>query len=135
MSGHQGWTGTLVMIDPARELVVVYLTNKVNTAVTDPEENLNKFDGNYYTSASLGFVPQILSIGMDRDSDVTETLAALTADMATEASRLIDENTPADHPLVKNLEARIAVLRKWTEQSKDADSERRIELADTLAER
>ena len=27
--GHQGWTGTLTMIDPVENLVVVYLTNKI----------------------------------------------------------------------------------------------------------
>ena len=63
--GHQGWTGTVCMIDPDRDLVIVYLTNKINSPVTDAASDPNKFDGSYYTAATLGFVPQILSVGMD----------------------------------------------------------------------
>jgi AraC-like DNA-binding protein len=37
--GHQGWTGTLVMIDRQNDLVIVYLTNKINSPVTDPDTN------------------------------------------------------------------------------------------------
>ena len=35
------------MIDPSRNLVIVYLTNKINSPVTDPDTNLNRFDGNH----------------------------------------------------------------------------------------
>lgn len=38
--GHQGWTGTLTMIDPSRNLVVAYLTNKINSPVTDVSHQL-----------------------------------------------------------------------------------------------
>ena len=68
--GHQGWTGTLAMIDPSRELVVVYLTNKINSRVLSDAE-INKFVGSCYTASTLGFVPQILSIGMDAAGDVS----------------------------------------------------------------
>ena len=102
--GHQGWTGTLVMIDPERKLVVVYLTNKINSPVTDNRENPNQFDGNWYTASTLGFVPQILSIGMDSDQDITDQLRNLTADMVSEACKLIPDvvSPDSDHPAAKN---------------------------------
>ncbi len=102
--GHQGWTGTLVMIDPDRQLVIVYLTNKINSRITDVQENANKFDGGWYTAGTLGFVPQILSIGMDSDEDITQQLKDLTADMASEAFKLIPEGVSpdSDHPAAKN---------------------------------
>ncbi len=102
--GHQGWTGTLVMIDPERDLVIVYLTNKINTPVTDNQVDANKFDGSWYTAGTLGFVPQILSIGMDSDEDITGQLKDLTEDMAAEALKLIPEGVSidSDHPAAKN---------------------------------
>ncbi len=129
--GHQGWTGTMVMIDPSRDLVVAYLTNKINSPVTEPEENLNKFEGGSYTSATLGFVPQILSIGME-GGDVTAPLSELAADMAVEASKLLKDDVWVEHPLVKNLRARISVLRKWADRS-DKGKDDRLSLADSLS--
>ena len=52
--GHQGWTGTLAMVDPDRDMVIVYLTNKINSPVT-AGDNPNRFDGNWFTASSLGW--------------------------------------------------------------------------------
>ena len=104
--GHQGWTGTLVMIDPSRNLVIAYLTNKINSPVTDNQKDENKFDGGWYTASTLGFVPQILSIGMDSDADISGQLLDLTADMAVESLKLIPEDAGSleekTHPSVRN---------------------------------
>ena len=110
--GHQGWTGTLVMIDPSRDLVIAYLTNKINSPITD-EADLNSFSGSCYTASTLGFVPQILSIGMDSDTDISGQLLDLVADMAAESLKLIPEGAGADHPYVKNAQSKLDVLRKW----------------------
>ncbi len=75
--GHQGWTGTLLMIDPEKKLVIAYLTNKINSPVIDKEVDPNKFTGSLYTSSTLGFVPEILYVGLDSDDNVTEELEEL----------------------------------------------------------
>ena len=129
--GHQGWTGTLVMVDPSRNLVIAYLTNKINTRITD-EANLNGFDGSCYTASTLGFVPQILSIGMDGDADVSEQLLDLLADMAAESVKLIPEGADAGHPYVKNAQSKIEVLRSWAAFAGNADY---VSYADTIGER
>ncbi|MBQ7583062.1 MAG: penicillin binding protein PBP4B [Lachnospiraceae bacterium] len=72
--GHQGWTGTLIMIDPEKKLVIAYLTNKINTPLVDSKKNANKFRGSTYTSASLGFVPDIIYTGLDQDVDAEALL-------------------------------------------------------------
>ena len=108
------------MIDPSRDLVIAYLTNKINSPVSD-ESNLNSFDGNHYTASTLGFVPQILSIGMDRDTDISGQLLDLVADMAAESMRLIPEGADADHPNVKNARSKIDVLRAWASAAGSAD--------------
>ena len=120
--GHQGWTGTLVMIDPSRDLVIAYLTNKINSPVTD-EANLNGFDGSCYTASTLGFVPQILSIGMDVEADVSGQLLDLAADMAAESAKLIPEGAPAEHPYARNARSKIDVLRAWAAAAGSAETE------------
>ena len=111
--GHQGWTGTLVMIDPSRNLVIAYLTNKINSPITDAD-NLNRFDGNAYTASTLGFVPQILSIGMDEEGELSDQLVDLLEDMAAGSLKLIPEGADRNHPNVKNALSKLDVLRKWS---------------------
>lgn len=112
--GHQGWTGTLVMIDPSRDLIVVYLTNERNTRVLDPYENANDFNGLYYTASTLGFVSQILSIGLDQDIDIKDQLKSLVCDMADGAEKLIVDSASKDHPSYLNYLSKLSVKEKWT---------------------
>ena len=113
--GHQGWTGTLTMIDPDNDLVLVFLTNSINTPILDPTtiDNANRFSGAYYTTATLGFVPQILYMGMESEgADLDQGLESLMNDMITEKQKLVDAaaeanggELPEDHPIVKALNA------------------------------
>lgn len=103
--GHQGWTGTLTMIDPVEDLVVVYLTNKINSPVTDKAVNPNKFNGNWYTASTLGFVAQLLYQGLqNHGTDPNNAYSALLEDMAESKFALVAEggNVSATHPLVRS---------------------------------
>ena len=102
--GHTGWTGSFVMIDGDRNLVIVYLTNKINTCFHD-----GAFDGNWYTASTYGFIPQILSIGMDSDVDVSRQLVDLMEDMVVSSEKLIVDE---DHPSFQNYLAKKAVWKK-----------------------
>lgn len=111
--GHQGWTGTLSMIDPSERLVVVYLTNKINSPVTDPAANPNQFDGNWYTASTLGFVAQLLYQGLkSRAGSPDAALDALLADMTAEHFKLVasDGAVSAAHPRVQSAYAMLEVL-------------------------
>ncbi len=121
--GHQGWTGTMVMVDPDKELVVAYLTNKINSPVTDKDTNPNKFDGGYYTSSTLGFVPQLIQLGMDNDGDVSKPLFNLASEMTNDSIKLVDPAyaNEADHPACKNVESKLAVLKKLADQGDGDD--------------
>ena len=107
--GHQGWTGTLTMVDPENDLVLVYLTNSINTPIWDATsiDNANRFCGGYYTSSTLGFVPQILYTGMENmGSDPKDALESLMKDMVNEKQKLVNEIAgdgvlPEDHPAVR----------------------------------
>lgn len=112
--GHQGWTGTLSLIDPAERLVVIYLTNKINSPVTDPAVNPNQFDGNWYTASTLGFVAQLLYQGLkNRAGSPDAALDALLADMTAEHFKLVKDEptaTSASHPRVQSAYAMLEVL-------------------------
>ncbi len=64
--GHQGWTGTLTMIDFENNMVMVFLTNSKNTPILNPVslDNANDFAGNHYETAKLGFVAENLYKGI-----------------------------------------------------------------------
>ena len=74
-------------------------------------------------------MPQLLSIGMDRDEDVTGQLLDLLADMAAESLKLIPEGADAGHPYVKNSRSKIDVLRNRAKASGNTEY---LEFADTL---
>ena len=114
--GHQGWTGTLVMIDPSKNLVIAYLTNKINSPVVKPYTGKKIFSGNWYTASTLGFVPQILSIGMDSGNDVSEQLLSLLADMAEDSVKLIPKGAKNNHPSRLNAKSKKDLLLRKTKK-------------------
>ena len=119
--GHQGWTGTLVMIDPERDIVMVYLTNSINTPLTNKEANANGFRGGWYTAATLGFVPELFSIGLDEEKDVTDQLISLLHEMTADSFKLIPEDVDISHPAYESAQGIMDVYKKWIDKT-DKDS-------------
>lgn len=111
--GHQGWTGTLVMIDFERNIVMVYLTNLRNTPLPDPEANANDFSGLYYTASTLGFVPELFSIGLDQDEDVHEQLLSLLKSMCEDSEKLVPIDADEKDPAYLSYLSKQDVYRKW----------------------
>lgn len=58
--GHTGWTGTLTLIDPSQEMVVVLLTNKKNSPVLNKEANPNNFLGDRFLVNRYGMVTSLI---------------------------------------------------------------------------
>ncbi len=122
--GHQGWTGTFAMIDFDNNLVIVYLTNSINTPISDKSslDTANDFAGRYYTSSTIGFVPQLIYMGLDtNEQDLDNALYSLVKDMAVEKQKHVDSKErkagkPYDknHALIKAKEAMDEVAKKWT---------------------
>lgn len=136
--GHQGWTGTLVMVDPTKDLVVVYLTNKINSLITDTEADLNKFEGGCYTASTLGFVPQLLSVGFDEDGlvnkDTGSQLTDLLEEMAIDSMKLVENaraNDP-EYPRVKNV---LSKLNLYEKRARDINDDECIARAGELRDK
>ena len=106
--GHQGWTGTLSMIDPERNLVMILLTNKINSRITDTQKDPNRFNGNWYTTSTLGFVSELIYAGFMGELS-EDVLKALLMDMVQEKQKLVIEAGEAakdpNHPIRRAYEA------------------------------
>ena len=116
--GHQGWTGTLIMIDPSKNLVIAYLTNKINSPVLKPFNKRKIFRGNYFTAATLGFVPQLIYMGIDSDKNISEQLALTLADMTQESIKLIPQGADSNNPYAINARSKIFLLRNYNARNK-----------------
>jgi len=126
--GHQGWTGTLSSIDTENNLTTVYLTNKINSPVTDNKSNANKFDGNWYTASSLGFVPTLIYMGMDEFNaadDIQPALDAMLIDMAVIKMNRVVGNGTTDitHP---NLLSAYAIMEAAAEMVAERPTEENL---------
>ena len=69
--GHQGFSGTLVFVEPEENLVIIYLTNKINSPMVKGRELDNQFEGNAFQSSLVGFVPQIIMMGLKENTSRT----------------------------------------------------------------
>lgn len=78
--GHQGWTGTLTVIDPESNLIIVLLTNKKNSPVIDNKTAENDFVCDNYALGSLGIVSGYVYEALNNKND-----AALDANAYTTA--------------------------------------------------
>ena len=117
-AGHQGFTGTLTMIDFKNNLVIAYLTNTINTPVYDPSflSHADDFAGRWYTSSTLGFVPQILYTGLhNAGADHEKALASLMKSMIRDKQKLVHEikDIKPDHPALKALNALQEADANW----------------------
>ncbi|MCQ2432942.1 MAG: serine hydrolase, partial [Clostridia bacterium] len=74
--GHQGWTGTLTMIDRENKLILVFLSNKINSPVTRNQYAPDMFDGKWYTTGFGEFIAPMI-------------YAALSAEDETDAKRAV----------------------------------------------
>ena len=114
--GHQGWTGTLSMIDPEKNLVLIFLTNKINSPVTDKYQDPNRFDGNWFTTSTLGPAAQLIYLSFC-GNDPHEAICALLRDMAEEKQKLVDAAGDAaedpNHPVRRAKAALDEVVKQW----------------------
>lgn len=117
--GHQGWTGTLTVIDPDNNLVVVFLTNKINSPLINKNVNSNKFEGNVFTTGGLGFSTQLIYMGLNADEEKLEDkLLSISAQMVADSVALIPENGGAskDDAAVRNAYSKLNVLVNLAEE-------------------
>ena len=105
--GHQGFTGTLTVIDPQENLVIVLLTNKIHTRLVPGDTTLNQYSGNLYTTATLGFATEIIEMGLEKGGNSKELYQSLLYDMAADAKRKLanDGITDPTHPQYKACKA------------------------------
>ena len=105
--GHQGFTGTLTVIDPEENLVIVLLTNKIHSKLVPGDQTLNQYSGNLYTTATLGFATEIIEMGLEPGGNSKELYQSLLFDMAADARRKLAQDgiTDPKHPQARACQA------------------------------
>ena len=58
--GHTGWTGTLTVIDPKEQMVIVLLTNKKNSPLLNNKKNPNNFFGDRFLINRYGMATSLV---------------------------------------------------------------------------
>ena len=116
--GHQGFTGTLTVIDPEEDMVIVFLTNRIHSTLVEGDETLNGYKGTFYTTSSLGFVTDIIQVGLDDKANQEAIYASLVRDMAADCERKIadEEITDENHPRMKTYQALCKVRDSYEEK-------------------
>ena len=122
--GHQGWTGTATCIDRENKLVVITLTNKINSRVTDPAVSTTAFDGNWFTTAALGFTTQLIYAALGQDSfkaaqaAVEATMDSLVYNQAAALETL--QNSAIESPEITMTKKACASIQAARDQVKAA---------------
>ena len=124
--GHQGWTGTATCIDRENKLVVVTLPNKINSRVTDPKVSTTAFDGNWFTTAALGFTTQLIYSALGQSSTeaaraaVRATMDSLVYNQAAALETL--QNSAIESPEITMTKKACASIQAARDQVKAAQA-------------
>lgn len=87
--GHTGWTGTLTVIDPVENLVLVLLTNKKNSPLLDNKKDPNAFCGDKSMAAGYGAVSTLIYKSLQENSD--QMIVGLAKELKDGQERLLRE--------------------------------------------
>lgn len=87
--GHTGWTGTLTVIDPVENLVLVLLTNKKNSPLLDNKKDPNAFYGDKSMAAGYGAVSTLIYKSLQENSD--QMIVGLAKELKDGQERLLRE--------------------------------------------
>ena len=118
--GHQGWTGTLTVIDPESNLVVVLLTNKINSPVVDNTINANTFFGNKFTTATLGTIPTLVYESIIHNNN--DAVDANVAQMVSENLKLYNSNSYLGEAVLKSVYSKVDTVITRAEERKTAEN-------------
>ena len=113
--GHQGWTGTLTLIDPENNLIIVLLTNKINSPLIDNSINPNMFYGNKFTTATLGAIPTLVYESIIHNDD--DAIDANLAQMVDENLKLYNIESYDNKAILQSVYSKIDTLITRAEEN------------------
>lgn len=116
--GHTGWTGTLTVIDPTNNLVIVLLTSAKNSPVLDKENDPNTMLGNKYLTSNYGLISSLVYSAFE-DNQSIEKNNSLLIELVEEKERQINELPDQwdNKPSLLSYNALIDVLEERGENS------------------
>ena len=134
--GHTGWTGTITLIDPDKDLIIVYLASCKNSPVINRMKNGNDFVGNNVSMGSLGLTPGLIYEAFNSSND--ESIDALLIEMVNQRIRSLEPHYDKydEWPHVTDAVAWVETLYKRADERKSSElKEAGLKAADALLER
>ena len=58
--GHTGWTGTLTLIDPKEDLIIIIFTSAKNTPALFGKNLRGKYEGDFYLAKNYGAITTLI---------------------------------------------------------------------------
>lgn len=101
--GHTGWTGTLTVIDPIKNIGIALFTNKKNSPVINNEENPHLFVGDKYLLGGYGMASTLImnAILLNNPESIEIELINLVRDKMNLVKNVDGYNTNADKNSLK----------------------------------
>ncbi len=85
--GHSGWTGTLTLIDPQEDLIVIIFTSAKNTFTLNGKKLRGKYEGDFYLAKNYGAITTLIYSAFKNYSD--EILDNMLIELAEQRYSLI----------------------------------------------
>ena len=87
------------------------LTNRIHSKILEGDETLSAWGGNYYTTSTAGFIPEIIEISLENGTPDKKIWNSLLSDMISDAERRLQSAgiTDPDHPQMKAYQALLSL--------------------------
>lgn len=122
--GHTGWTGTLTVIDPDNQLIIVWLTNAKNSPVINPAADKNTFLGDMFLCKTYGTIPTLVYESMNGSS--TGSTDALLAQLVADKTNIMAAQPKLqNYASIRDLYALADVAVTRAEQTRGSENVRR----------
>jgi CubicO group peptidase (beta-lactamase class C family) len=111
--GHTGWTGTLTVIDPRNNIIIVLLTSTKNSPVLNKSQDANTMLANKYFTGAYGLITTLVFGAFINDSD--QANESRIAEIVLQKNKQITQS-PAkwdNLPSRQSLQAVIEVLAEY----------------------
>lgn len=117
--GHTGWTGTLTLIDPAEDLIIIIFTSAKNTPALFGKKLRGKYEGDFYLAKNYGAITSFIYAAFKNYND--DLLDKMLIELAAGRINLVKTMPELydNHGFYKDLKALMYSITKQSKHSKN----------------
>ncbi len=115
--GHSGWTGTLTLIDPQEDLIVIIFTSAKNTPALYGNKLRGKYEGDFYLAKNYGAITTLIYSAFKNYSD--DVVDNMLIELAEQRYTLLinDFDVYNNNGFYNDLKSIMATITKQSENS------------------